>query len=217
MDISVDQLRDALLYLIAFVVSIAVHEFGHAITADKLGDGLPRAQGRVTLSPLAHYDLVGTILLPLVGTFASGVPLLAWGKPVQVNPRHYTPGTRVLVSVMGPAMNLALAVVASLVVLALAKTHVLHQALALVIVQFIVTLNLRLLFFNLIPIPPLDGGFLLDYFLPSSLQIVSQTLRRYGMVLLYVLLLTGVINQIMKPADELTIAWARALLRQVPS
>jgi Zn-dependent protease len=217
MDISPDQFRDALLYLIAFIVSIAVHEFGHAYTADKLGDTLPRSQGRVTLSPLAHADLVGTIILPLVGAFSSGVPLLAWGKPVQVNPRHYTPGGRVLVSIMGPGMNLVLAVVASLLVIALAKVSLLTQAFAIVIIQYVVALNLRLLFFNLIPIPPLDGGSLLDYFLPPSLKIVSQTLSRYGMVVLYVLLLSGVINFLMKPVDQLTLVWARALLRHVPA
>jgi Zn-dependent protease len=217
MDISPDQFRNALLYLIAFIISIAVHEFGHAFTADKLGDGLPRSQGRVTLSPLAHADLVGTIILPLVGAFSSGMPLLAWGKPVQVNPRHYTPGGRVLVSVMGPAMNLALAVLASLVILSLGRLHVLNQTFAIILIQYVVALNLRLLFFNLIPIPPLDGGSLLDYFLPPSMKIVSQTLSRYGMVVLYVLLLSGVINFLMRPVDQLTLVWARALLRHVPA
>ena len=217
MDISPDQFRNALLYLIAFVVSITVHEFGHAFTADRLGDRLPRSQGRVTLSPLAHADLIGTIILPLVGAFSPGVPLLAWGKPVQINPRVHTRGGNLLISVMGPAMNLALAVLASVVIIGLGTLNVVHTAFAIVLIQFVVSLNLRLLFFNLIPLPPLDGSAVLDFVLPGELKIVSQTLRRYGMVVLYVLLLSGVIRFLMRPVDALVLAWAGALLRHVPA
>src|SRR5215471_16241404 len=109
MDISPDQVRAAILYLIAFLVSVSVHEFGHAFMADRLGDKLPRSQGRVTLSPLAHYDLIGTIVLPLLAAFNPGWPMLAWGRPVQTNPQAYT--TRLprrvghmLVAAMGPLM-----------------------------------------------------------------------------------------------------------------
>jgi Zn-dependent protease len=216
MDISPDQFRDALLYLVAFLVSITVHEFGHAYTADKLGDGLPRSQGRVTLSPLAHADLVGTIILPLVGAFSS-IPLIAWGKPVQIDPRRHTRLGNLLVSVMGPAMNLALALVASALIVGLGRAGVMHRTFALVLIQFIIGLNIRLMFFNLIPLPPLDGSAVLDYVLPGELKIVSQTLRRYGMVVLYVLLLTGVISVLMRPVDGVVVAWARLLLRNVPA
>jgi Zn-dependent protease len=216
MDISPDQFRDALLYLIAFLVSITVHEFGHAYTADKLGDSLPRSQGRVTLSPLAHYDLIGTIILPLIGAFSS-VPLIAWGKPVQINPRHHTRAGNLLVSVAGPGMNLLLAGVASAFIIVLGRAGVMHETFALVLIQYIVGLNIRLMFFNLIPLPPLDGSAVLQYVLPNDLQIVSQTLRRYGIVLLYILLLTPAISYLMRPADALTLAWARILLRHVPA
>ena len=79
MDISADQVRVALFYLAAFVVSIAVHEFGHAFVADRLGDRIPRLQGRLTLSPLAHVDPVGTLAVPLFGALV-GLPLIAWGS-----------------------------------------------------------------------------------------------------------------------------------------
>jgi Zn-dependent protease len=217
MDISTDQIRNALLYLIAFVVSITVHEFGHAFTADKLGDRLPRSQGRVTLSPLAHADPIGTILLPLIGSFYSGVPLLAWGKPVQVNPYAYKRHGNLIVSVMGPAMNLLLAVIASLIIVALGTLNVIHEEFALILIQFVVALNLRLLFFNLIPLPPLDGSAVLEYILPDELKIVSQTLQRYGMLFLYLLLLTGVFRFLMRPVDALVLVWARELLRHVPA
>jgi H+/Cl- antiporter ClcA len=89
MDISADQVRDALLWLIAFVVSVSVHEFGHAFVADRLGDRIPRLQGRLTLSPAAHIDPIGTILMPLLGALVPP-PMLAWGKPVQTSPNNYT-------------------------------------------------------------------------------------------------------------------------------
>jgi Zn-dependent protease len=216
MDISPEKFREALLYLIAFLVSISVHEFGHAYTADKLGDGLPRSQGRVTLSPFAHADLFGTIILPLIGAFSS-YPLLAWGKPVQIDPRRHSRLGNLLISLMGPAMNLLLAVVVSVFIIGLGRVGVMHEAFALVLIQFIVALNIRLLFFNLIPVPPLDGGAVLDYVLPGELKIVSQTLRRYGMVVLYVLLLSGAFSYLMRPVDALTLTWARALLRNVPA
>jgi Zn-dependent protease len=222
MDISADQVRVALLSLVAFVVSVAVHEFGHAFMADRLGDRLPRSQGRLTLSPFAHADLVGTIILPLIAAFTPGIPMIAWGKPVQTNPQNYTKRLsprvgHMLVSLMGPAMNLLLAVVVSLVILVLAQAHVLHRPLALGLIQYVLALNLTLLFFNLIPLPPLDGGAVLAGLLPESLQIIPRTLQRYGMILFFVLLLSGAMKFVMRPAQQLTMMWAVALLRHVPA
>jgi Zn-dependent protease len=222
MDISPDQVRVAILSLIAFVVSVAVHEFGHAFVADRLGDGTPRAQGRLTLSPLAHADLVGTILLPLIGAFTPGLPLIAWGKPVQTNPKNYTKRVsprvgHMLVALAGPTMNLLLAALVSIVIVVLGKASVLHQPLALELVRYVLALNLTLLFFNLIPLPPLDGGAVLAGVLPQSLQIIPQTLQRYGMILFFVLLLSGALRFIMRPADHLTVEWARFLLGLVPA
>src|SRR6185369_16645518 len=117
MDISPDQVRKAIISLIAFVLSVAVHEFGHAWMANRLGDRIPASQGRLTLSPLAHIDLVGTILMPLIGALMpGGFPLIAWGKPVQTNPASYTSRLsrrtgHLLVSLAGPMMNLLLAVI----------------------------------------------------------------------------------------------------------
>src|SRR2546421_94360 len=111
-------IREGLLYLVALIMSICVHEFGHAWVADKLGDPLPRHQGRVTLNPLAHADLVGTIILPLVA-FASavtspqiGMRILGWGKPVQISlsARSMTRKISIrtshaLIAIAGPMMN----------------------------------------------------------------------------------------------------------------
>jgi Zn-dependent protease len=222
MDISADQVRVALLSLIAFVISVAVHEFGHAFMADRLGDRLPRAQGRVTLSPLAHADLVGTIILPLLAAFTPGIPMIAWGKPVQTNPANYTKRLpqrvgHLLVALMGPTMNLLLAVLISIVILVLAKAGVLHRPLALDLMRYILGLNIMLMCFNLIPLPPLDGATVLAGLLPQRLQIIPQTLQRYGMILFFILLLSGALRFLMQPANRLTLAWAEALLRHVPA
>jgi Zn-dependent protease len=220
MDISPDQIRVALISLAAFLISVTVHEFGHAFMADKLGDGTPRAQGRLTLSPLAHADLIGTIVLPLLAAFTPGLPMLAWGRPVQTNPQNYT--TRLprrvghmLVAAMGPLMNLALAVVATIAIVALGKAGVLKLELAVALVRYVLTLNIVLMFFNLIPLPPLDGANVLAGFLPERMQILPQTLRRYGTLLFLVLFLSGALSFVMKPAYRVADAWAEAVLRQV--
>src|SRR4029079_7772200 len=159
MDISADQVRVALLSLIALIVSVSVHEYGHALIADKLGDRVPRLQGRLTLSPAAHIDPLGTILLPLIAGLMPGYPLMAWGKPVQTNPANYTRrfSTRtgsMLVSAAGPAMNLVLAVVSSIVIVMLTRAGVLSATLQHALIGYIVVLNFVLLFFNLIPLGP---------------------------------------------------------------
>ena len=115
MDISADHVRVALFSVIAFVVSVSVHEFGHAFVADRLGDRIPRLQGRLTLSPLAHIDPIGTIAVPLFAALSTGLPLIAWGKPAQTNPANYTKRFsmttgHMLVAAAGPFMNLVLAV-----------------------------------------------------------------------------------------------------------
>src|SRR5436309_12738226 len=115
MSLDPETLKHGLIYVVALVLSVCVHEFGHAFVADKLGDPLPRAQGRVTLNPLAHIDPIGTLLLPLVAIFASpaiGSRILGWGKPVQISlsARSITKKVSIrtahaLVAIAGPMMN----------------------------------------------------------------------------------------------------------------
>ncbi len=171
--IDLEALRWGALLMILLVVSIALHEFGHAWMADRRGDPLPRAQGRVTLDPLAHIDPVGTLLIPGVmifwpAFFGGGAPLalIGWGKPVQVllpNPRtrHWDD---ILSTAAGPAMNLLLCLgfaLGSATALAFGWRPAPSAS------EFLVTaiaLNAGLLAFNLLPIPPLDGGRLLRRF-----------------------------------------------------
>src|SRR5829696_7022351 len=125
MDLSPEQIRWILIGLFVLIVSVALHEFGHAVMAYKLGDDTPKRQGRVTLNPLAHADPIGTFLLPLIGGIyaASGAGMgggFGWGKPVQWNPARIRRGismstANILVSFAGPAMNLLLALVIAVV------------------------------------------------------------------------------------------------------
>jgi Zn-dependent protease len=223
MEITADHVRVALLSLIAFVVSISVHEFGHAFVADRLGDRIPRLQGRLTLSPAAHIDPIGTILVPLLGAFLPhSFPLLAWGKPVQTSPNNYTRRLsmrtgHMLVAAAGPFMNLLLAVVGSVIFLVMGKLGWLSAGLATALVNYVLALNISLMFFNLLPIPPLDGGTVLAGLLPESFQVILRPLERYGMLLLFVMMYFGVINVLMRPAGALTSIWAGALYRLVSS
>ena len=222
MDVSNEQVRIALLSVVAFVVSVTFHEFGHAFVADRLGDGLPRAQGRVTLSPLRHIDLLGTIVMPLVAVLAAGVPLIAWGKPVQTDPSAMTRRfprvvNNLLVSLAGPMMNLLLALLVSVVMIALAKTGALSRELAVTIVRFMVVLNISLMFFNLLPVPPLDGAAILALVLPARAQRILPVLNRYGMIILLVMFLTPAGALLMAPARKLAMVWGQALLSFVPA
>ena len=113
---SADTIRDGVVYLVGLILSICVHEFGHAFIADKLGDPLPRAQGRVTLNPIAHIDPIGTLVMPILMIIFPNVTLLGWGKPVRVSlsARHMTRRFAIKVShafiaIAGPMMNVLFA------------------------------------------------------------------------------------------------------------
>jgi Zn-dependent protease len=220
-DVSADQVRIALFAVIAFVVSVSIHEFGHAFVADRLGDRIPRLQGRLTLSPLAHVDPIGTLAMPLFAAL-SGLPLIAWGKPVQTNPANYTKRFsmktgHMLVSAAGPFMNLVLAVIVSVVIVVLAKAGVLPPVVRDGMIQYLLVLNIVLLFFNLIPLGPLDGAAVLDGLLPRSMSRIGELNRKYGMLVLLVLFFTPALRVIMTPVYRLAGAWIGLLDRLVPA
>ncbi|MEO0039523.1 MAG: hypothetical protein RIS38_471 [Verrucomicrobiota bacterium] len=180
-------LRDGLLQLILLIISIGLHEFGHAWMADLRGDPLPRLQGRVTLNPFAHTDPIGTIALPAIMIFLSpGFGLIGWGKPVQISLPN--PRTRrmddICITLAGPAMNLVLCFVFALIG-GLGDFDPQSQR---VIIEFLVGgifLNAGLVVFNLIPIPPLDGSRLAVRLGLYSEEIFLQ-LSRWGFIILLV-------------------------------
>ena len=172
------------------IIAFTVHEFAHAWTANQLGDDTPRYRGRLTLNPLAHLDPLGTLMLLFAG--------FGWAKPVEVNPyalRRKTPAGMMIVAVAGPLSNLMLALLASipfqlgLVALPLlGQTSAFLPTLSEFLIEFI-WINLILLFFNLLPIYPLDGEKVAEYFLPPEGQDFLYRIRPYSMYILFGLIL----------------------------
>lgn len=181
------------------LISLTIHEAAHAWTAERLGDSTARLLGRVSLNPLVHIDPIGTILLPLLAAY-SGLPIIGWAKPVPVNVNRLRRGRQdfMLVAAAGPISNLLQAVAAAVVLRFLLAGPGGGGLPAQVCVAFIV-INLLLAFFNLIPIPPLDGGNVLAGLLPHTADPLIAFLRQWGFVVLYALMLTGMLNAIIEP------------------
>lgn len=176
--------------IVALVVGITVHEFSHAFVATRLGDPTPGSQGRVSLNPLRHLDPFGTLFLIIAG--------FGWGKPVIFDPR-YLKNPRVgsvIIGLAGPAANLIMVVIFGLLLrLTVSITNTPSGGLV-VLFSTLVLMNLVLLLFNLIPIPPLDGSKVLLSLLPDSLRNFKVWITRYGPLVLLGLILLDTFSQV---------------------
>jgi Zn-dependent protease len=192
---------------IVLIVSLSVHEAAHAWMADRLGDPTARHQGRLTLNPLSHIDWIGTVLFPLIAIY-SGFPLIGWAKPVPVNWANLRSPRRdfAVVALAGPVSNLVLAAVGILLFAVLAGAA--GGDGRSVLFNFIY-LNVFLAVFNMLPVPPLDGGNVLAGLVPESAARIIDMLRPYGFFVLYALMFMGVISAIARP---LQIGLVRLLL-----
>ncbi|MCL2010515.1 MAG: site-2 protease family protein [Synergistaceae bacterium] len=183
-----------LLTIPAVLWAISFHEFCHAYAAKMVGDPTAERHGRLTLSPLAHFDLVGTLLLLFAG--------FGWAKPVPINTRYFRNPQRdmVLVSLAGIAGNILTAAVCVLIFRFLGGfIFELTGRPGIIVIQRMLLINLGLASFNLIPIPPLDGSKVLYAFLPFGALRHYYWLERYGMFILIALLVTGIIDLIFTP------------------
>lgn len=187
---------------VILIASLSFHEAAHAWSADRLGDPTARSLGRLTLNPLAHIDWIGTVLFPLIA-MTTGAPLIGWAKPVPVNIQNLRSPRRdfAIVAAAGPASNLVLATGVGVIFFLMHPggadpysftrvSEVLFRAIAT---------NVLLAVFNMIPVPPLDGGNVAIGLLPPPLAVWLIRLRPFGILLLYAMLLTGVIDAIVRP------------------
>lgn len=181
----------------ALLIGFAVHEYAHALVADRLGDPTPRSQGRLTMNPLAHLDFFGALMALL---FSFG-----WAKPVMTQP-HYFKGNkargRMLVAVAGPFANLVTAFLAMLgwILIVYFLGDSTWSPIVSQVFRALVILNLGLGVFNLLPIPPLDGFSILGWVLPARFGKFLSTLETYGMFILMVVLFTNILSVVLWPA-----------------
>lgn len=180
-------LSKLIIRIITLVIAFTIHEFSHAWTANLFGDKTPKDHGRLTLNPLVHLDLFGSLLLLIAG--------FGWAKPVPVNPyvlKQRSPSAFMWVSLAGPLSNLLMAIAAAIPI----RLGLIHYQIPTsriiptpyeFAIEFIV-INLALMLFNLIPLAPLDGEKVLDFLLPSNLRNEWNKIKQYGPILLLVLI-----------------------------
>jgi Zn-dependent protease len=202
-----DIVAEFFLYMVVFLFSLSLHEAAHAWTAERFGDSTGRYLGRVTLNPLPHIDLFGTLIFPAIGFF-TGAPMFGWAKPVPWDPRNVRDRVKadIWISAAGPISN----VVALVGFVVLYKVFRLYlssgsEALGSSVVPLFrmcaigVQLNVILAVFNMLPIPPLDGSWILPHFLPRNLARAYEQLRPYGFLILLICMALGVFRVVLFP------------------
>lgn len=182
---------DGIFYVIVLIMSVVVHEFAHGYTAYLFGDNTARHSGRLTLNPIKHLDLFGSIILPLSLIIMNASFIIGWARPVPYNPNNLSHGniSKFFVSIAGILANLIIAIIFGLVIrfvpffgIPLYNELGVHPLYA--ISSIIVFTNLILAFFNLVPIPPLDGSKILFSILPYKYRYIENFLERWGLFLL---------------------------------
>lgn len=200
---------EGIISLFVVLFAITVHEASHGLAAYKMGDPTAYQLGRITLNPIRHIDPVGTILLPLI-LIIMGAPPFGWAKPVPVNPLNLKDPRRdnLIISIAGPASNIAVALVAFIILKILMNLNPslfytrgggISSLLSpvITIIYFTIVINVILAFFNLIPIPPLDGSGVVMGLISEEAAQKYEQIRPYGFFILILLIMTGAIGRIL--------------------
>lgn len=199
------------IYAIPILFAIIIHEVAHGWVASKLGDPTAKMLGRLTLNPIKHIDLVGTILVPAILLYLGGF-IFGWAKPVPItwqnlkSPRRDT----ALVAIAGPASNLIMALFWAFITKWGASLQISSPKLAAVLVMMGgmgIMINIVLMLLNLIPIPPLDGSRVVSSFLPGRLAYQYNKIENFGFIILIALLATGILNKILMPMVATVAGW----------
>jgi Zn-dependent protease len=190
--------------LIILFFSVIVHEVAHGKAAEWCGDGTARERGRLTFNPLPHIDPMGTIVLPLLLAVTHSPVMFGWAKPVPINPMRFRNPKRdiAIVGAAGPLSNLALAALSAAVFKLLAPAWGVNHP----VVQFLLyatAINVVLLVFNLIPLPPLDGSRIVMGLLPRHLAVRYAQMERYGFIMIFLLLFLGLNRWVIWPMVHL--------------
>ena len=200
--------------MVVLLFAISAHEAAHAWMSNRFGDDTARLLGRITLNPVSHIHPIGTLLIPVVGFIlgnvggpVSSIPLIGWGKPTPVNPMRWRNKdlANVMVSAAGILANLFIAICTFVVMKVLLMTNgfdsipqSIHEP-VVIFLQLLLTINVSLAVFNLLPFPPLDGSKILETFLPASAQPILELMEQHGYIILMILIYVGFFGAILRP------------------